>query len=314
MYVHRFQAMSTEFQTIGLPVPIQAKVESWVRYVENHISRFSVNSELFQLNQANGQPTLCSDLLWEILSVADGYYHQTNGLFNPYMGRTISELGYNQSFDKLPTSNGLASKHQPPSQNARKEVSPILHPLQMDAKAKRVTLDSRVAVDLGGIAKGWSVQKMREEMTNAGVTCGLLDAGGDMVIWGNEDEQGWEVIIEDPFVSHQDLVVLRVIKEAGIATSNSWRRRWGEGKHHIIDPRTHQPCQSDFVQTTIFAPDLTTAEVYAKCLLLLGSEEGIPWMSRTQSHLAYLAVKWDGSIVMSSNLNDYAACTKIFEP
>lgn len=302
MNIHTFQSMGTHYQFVGIADPIAGEMEHWIHIVEASLSRFSPVSELSDLNQSEGIPVLCSDILWEIIGLADHYYQETERIFNPYLGRILSELGYNQSFENID-----------PDQCATPTVPlpKVAHPVVLQPEKKAAILHPSFSIDLGGIAKGWSAQKLSSWAKRTGVSCGAIDAGGDMAIWGNEDALGWEVLIENPWETANDLVYLRVTKEVGIATSSIIKRQWGEGHHHIIDPRTLQSSQSDLIQVTILAPDLTLAEVYTKVFLILGSEQGIHCVQQKQPQLAYILVKTDRTVMISANLQDYASEWKI---
>ncbi len=92
----------------------------------------------------------------------------------------------------------------------------------------------------------------------------------------------WKVGIADPFHPGHHLFVLDLTEQAGVAASGSLYRRWGKGgilRHHLIDPRTGQPSESDLIQVTVVAGSTVQAEVAAKAAFLLGSVEGAGWLS-----------------------------------
>lgn len=298
MNIHTFEAMGTHFQFVGVSDSLSKEMELWIRMAETSFSRFDSNSEVYLLNQSVGIPVRCSENLWEIIKLADYYYRETEGVFHPYLGNTLNLLGYDRSFEQIHASECVSSLVT---------LQVVDCPISLNPYRKEATLHPSVSVDLGGIAKGWSVQKISEMAKQSGILCGLIDAGGDMVIWGNEDAQGWDVFIENPWDPTSDLAYLRLIKEVGIATSNSIKRQWGEGRHHIIDPRTQQSSRSDLIQVTVIAPDLTLAEVYTKVFMVLGLEEGIRMVEQKQVQLAYFLVKTDGTVSVSSNIDYYAS-------
>jgi thiamine biosynthesis lipoprotein len=298
MNIYTFEAMGTHFQFVGVSDSFSREMEPWIRMVETSFSRFDSNSEVSLLNHSPGMPVRCSVHLWEIMQLADYYYRETEGIFHPYLGSILNLLGYDRSFEQIHASEYVPSPAQ---------LQVADHPISLNTDRKEVTLHPAVSVDLGGIAKGWSAQKASEMAKRSGILCGLVDAGGDMVIWGNEDAQGWDVFIENPWDPKSDLAYLRLNKEVGIATSNSIKRQWGEGRHHIIDPRILQSSQSDLIQVTIIAPDLTLAEVYTKVFMILGLEQGIHMVEQKQVQLAYLLVRTDGTVCVSSNIGHYAS-------
>ena len=295
--------MNTTIGTAGLPARAEQQVEAWFRYVEGKLSRFRTDSELSQLNRSNGSSFAASALLYEVLAVASYYCRETGGLFNPFLGSVLGELGYNTSFDQLERT-GVGQTTAPRPRPTRQAV---LVPLAMSPSAASVSLLPGVAIDLGGIAKGWSAQTMRNWLGDDGIDSGVIDAGGDIVAWGEGDRRS--LAVADPFDPERDIAVLKLRKQAAAATSSTLKRRWAganrQVRHHIVDPVTQQPSQSDLVQVTVLADDLTVAEVYAKCLLILGSENGAAWLKNKRHGLGFLGVRSDGSVVTGPTLPGY---------
>ena len=122
-------------------------------------------------------------------------------------------------------------------------------------------------LDLGGIAKGWTVDLAAASAIADGLAWALVSAGGDLRIAG--DAPTMEVTIEDPGAPTEAAGALRLATGA-LASSSTMRRAWGPGLHHIIDPRTGAPTDSPVVQATVWAPTCAEAEVLATWALLRG--------------------------------------------
>jgi thiamine biosynthesis lipoprotein len=297
--MHKFKAMNTNFQTWHLRKEDEAKVEQWIHFVEAKLSRFQPDSELSQMNRAQGRPFIMSPLLFEAMSEAIKYYKQTDGLFNPFMGRIIEGLGYGKSFEML----------QPePVFDLSDHWAALDHPFRLDKIMKSITLDKDVHVDLGGIAKAWSANYMAKQLRKGGVKAGAINAGGDIISWGEHDSY-WSVSIAHPTVPDKDVVTINAKRGFGVATSSrvkrSWRDQLGNLQNHLIDPRTHEATKSDLLQVSVLSPDLTVAEIYTKCILILGSEQGIPWFHSIHPELAVVAVKDDLSLITSGDFSPY---------
>lgn len=134
-------------------------------------------------------------------------------------------------------------------------------------------------LDLGGIAKGWAADIAAQRLAKAGPA--LIDAGGDIAVSGPmADGSPWPIAIANPFAPEDSLGLLLLVRGA-VATSGRDYRRWTRGgveQHHIIDPRTGQPAQTDVLSATIVAPDGPAAEMAAKVALILGSQAGLAWL------------------------------------
>jgi thiamine biosynthesis lipoprotein len=126
-----------------------------------------------------------------------------------------------------------------------------------------------VVLDLGGIAKGWTVDLAAEAAIAAGLPWAIVNAGGDLRLAGAPPEEGVEVGVEDPEEVTAELLRLR-LRSGALATSSVTRRAWGPGLHHLVDPSTGSPSSGPVLQATAWAPTCAEAEVAAKDVLLSG--------------------------------------------
>lgn len=297
-----FRAMNALFFTAGLPANFQMAAENWFALVERKLSRFRPDSELSTLNRSAGQPFSASPLLFQALSEAERFYRRTEGLFDPYLGSTLCELGYSRSFETLTE----------PTSPVVREASAIkggsASCAELNPQRQSIRLSPAVSVDLGGFAKGWSAHQFSLKLREEGIRTGAIGAGGDISLWGTPDG-GWRTGIADPWQEDRDLLKLCLRGTLGIATSSSVKRQWrdacGRGLHHIIDPRSGTSSDSDLAQVTVFAPNLVEAEVYAKCVLILGAGEGIKWLACKQPDSAVVGVRADHSVVVGGKTENY---------
>ena len=139
----------------------------------------------------------------------------------------------------------------------------------------------------------------------------LVDAGGDMAARGRRiDDGAWPIGISDPRTGDADenaLLDIILIHDCGVATSGRDYRRWqhhGRAQHHIIDPHTGQPADTDVLSATVIAADAAAAETAAKQVLLLGSDAGLCWID-AQPGAAALLVTNDGAIRTSAAFDRY---------
>ena len=135
----------------------------------------------------------------------------------------------------------------------------------------------------------------------------LIDAGGDIAISGPQlDGSPWPIGISNPLQPDQHFETLK-ITAGGVATSGRDYRRWQKGgawQHHIIDPRTGLPAQTDVLSATAIAPSVFEAEVAAKVILLSGSEAGLEWLEAQENYAAVI-VREDGRAVYSAQMPNY---------
>lgn len=304
-----FQAMNTSFLTAGIPAEQSAEIETWVRQLEKRLSRFLAASELTRFNNANEEICGVSSIFYQVYSDAMHYYNQTGGLFNPFLGSDIVKLGYDRSFDYLSLPR-LGSSYEPRTRQVKERVNTVLeNSLDSQAEHHLPRLPQGVLLDLGGFAKGWSAQQAREVICGS-LENGFIDAGGDIVAWGSDPEGDlWRIGVGDPLGKADDIAEFSLNGEMGIATSSVIKRSWHDSKgrlrNHIIDPRTGLSADSDLIQATVLAPNLLEAEVFAKCMLILGSEKGPEWLGETRPGLAFMVVDKAGIIKINNQLSHY---------
>lgn len=300
--MYRFRAMNTNIETFYLGSKHCQQTEAWFHHVEKTLSRFLPESELSQLNRTENTPFLASDALYEAVTTADRFYHETEGIFNPYLGREICQLGYDQSFEKIAA--GKATSYNRDQLSCTKEK-----PIEIDDKMRFITIHGAL-IDLGGIGKGWTAQQAANQLQKKKVAYGGIAAGGDIIVWGKPKEK-WNITISTPESWEKKLFSFKLDRPAGIATSSTIRRSWkdhnGKTFHHILDPRTCQSANTDLVQASVIAPDLITAEVYAKCMIILGWEKGMEWIAGKRTDLGMIGVKTDHSIVTGGTIRCYSS-------
>ena len=312
-----FQAMNTDFLVDGVSGEDADSVRELVRLAESTFSRFAPNSEIGRLNRTAGEWVVVSPMTYELLADADAAFRVTEGLFNPFMGHLMQEIGYDRSFELLQqdaSPSGTSGGRRNPAVKTKQAVqyqTDVTLPLDMDPRRQAVRLRSGFSLDMGGFAKGWTAQRAADGLMAKGVRHGLIDAGGDVVLWGREPKQGvWGIGVADPKGTGEDIADLWVEGLTAMATSSVVKRSWRDPNngvvHHIIDPRTGVPAMSDLLQVTVLARDLAVAEQYAKCLIVLGSASGFPWIADRRSDIAYIGVQRDGQIRVSDNIGLYA--------
>jgi FAD:protein FMN transferase len=273
------------------------EVEQFFHAAHARFTRFETNSELSMLNASAGKPFAASPQMFEVVELAVKFSTLTDGWFNPTIIGALEAAGYDQTFDAI-----KEARDQPPT--ASSPVSAV-SAIALDARQRTITLPKGVRIDLGGIAKGWAVQKAAQQLAIYG-PC-LVDAGGDMMTFGAvPGTRHWSIEIADPFDPENDVMTLNVHDQA-VATSGIDRRRWqrnGVWQHHLIDPHTGQPSESDLLTATIIAPTTVEAEVYAKTVFLLGAQAGLDLIEQHPA-LAGCVVTANGEAFISESMKGY---------
>jgi thiamine biosynthesis lipoprotein len=275
-----------------------SKIPNWFEGWEGSLSRFRYDSELTRFNQTHEQPVSVSDTFWDVFHAARKAEEMTDGLVTPTLLDAIIEAGYDRPFDELPH---LAPLTPAPALT----ISPPLAAIAFDESTRTITLPFRMGLDFGGVAKGWAAHQAMKRLQAEGPA--LIDAGGDIAISGSRaDGSQWQVGIADPFRERKNLEIL-FLNACGVATSGKDRRRWvrdGLFQHHIIDPVTNQPVETDLLTVTVIAPDVMEAEAAAKAAFILGSRAGFAWLEARPEYAGVFVLD-NGGILYTQNMDDY---------
>ena len=233
---------------------------------EKQFSRFLPDSELTHFNQQAGQPVEVTKSFKRLLQTCQKFSQITDGLYNPFILPDLQKAGYVASWPKPDASTSQDYSHR--------QAAPID---QLIIKGDSAQIPVNSALDFGGIGKGYLLDELATGLKKQKVKAYWLSLGGDIVCAGNDlDGAPWQVAIANAqkpgeVVGHMSAAT----KGGAIATSGTTKRRGaktGKQWHHIIDPRSGQPAQTDVVTASVSAATATEADVFAKCLVILGSQ------------------------------------------
>jgi thiamine biosynthesis lipoprotein len=251
---------------------------------EQTLSRFLAESELSQLNAHAGTAMAVSDLLYTVLATALSAAQATQGVYDPALLEQLVQLGYDRTFDDLPAVSFDPIIPGEPGGGWRGiRVNPIY---------RHVTLPTGIKLDFGGIAKGMAVDAALEQLRLSGVSPALVNAGGDLAVLGLPPAaEQWPIAVPG-----RERYWTIPLHSGAVATSGIAHRHWWQGqtlRHHLLDPRTGLPAQSDLWSVTVVADRCEQAEVAAKVAFILGSRQGADFLRRHR--IAGLLVREDGT-------------------
>jgi thiamine biosynthesis lipoprotein len=255
MQRHAFAAMGTEVELLLDAEPSAesddafAGVEREFERLEAELSRFRPGSELSALNRLGSLEA--GDDLVAVTTLALEARERTHGLFDPTVHDALVAAGYDRTFDEI-AADGPAAGARPCGGAVRIE-------------GRRIELQAGFRLDLGGIAKGWAVDRAADLLAASG-PC-LVNAGGDLAARG----RSWPVGVETA-----DGRITLALEDGALATSGRDRRRWQRGgaeAHHLIDPASGLPAAGDYLRVTVVAPTAAEAEVLAKAIFLGATPE-----------------------------------------
>lgn len=256
--------------------PVQALVQEVLDAVIAQMSNWEADSAITQFNQSKaGEVQELPAEFAHVLGAALHWARRSGSALEPSMGALVSLWGFGPR--QRPLAPHRAQTPSPESIDALLQTSGWRH-LDWNAQTRQLRQPGGLELDLCGIAKGFAVDAVVQQLQAAGWAAGLFEIGGELRSWGQRpDARPWQVQLGTGAQSDgQGLVV--AVKEGAFATSGDyWHQFVVEGRRysHTLDPRTGWPVQHDLTSVTVFHAECMHADALATVLTVLGPEEGM---------------------------------------
>ncbi len=242
-----------------------------MRRLDQALSPYKENSELYLVNQqAAGGPVRISREFHDLIETALEFSKLTDGAFDI----TYASIGYQYDYRK-----GIT-----PSDRAIADALPLINfrLVALDPEALTVKFGRQgMRIDLGGIAKGYAVDRGIGILREHGIEHGLISAGGDSRLLGDHRGRPWNIGIQAPR-NKQGLAAVLPLSETAISTSGDYERffeRDGIRYHHIISPKTGRSA-GELRSVTILGPNATRTDALSTSVFVLGLKEGLALIDR----------------------------------
>ena len=233
--------------------------------LESIFNLFDEKSELSRLNAA-GSLVVSSDL-FNILKKTKQFYEASAGAFDV----TIAPVS-------LIWKRAIKTREFPKDADIKNALSLVgfdyVYLDDSTLTVKLMKLGSQI--DLGGIAKGYALDKAVEKLKEAHVLSALVNAGGNIYGLGNNNKKPWQIGIQNPR-KENDVIEKIELNDEAVATSGDYEQFFiyqNRRYSHIIDPKTGQPADAGIISTTVIAPDAMTADALSTTLFILGKDSG----------------------------------------
>jgi FAD:protein FMN transferase len=249
-----------------------ATVERVFRREDLRFSRFRADSELSRVNAAAGQWVEVSRPFAVLTERSLQAAVETDGLFDPTVLPALAAAGYDRDWAEVEArgdeeDEDLAALRGDFAALMIKNSTACGAWREIELDGTNIRIPAGAALDFGGIAKGWTVDRAASKLPS--LPWAIVNAGGDLRIVGTPPRAGLEVGIEDPHDAGAYALRLGLFGGA-LATTSVTVRAWGDGNHHVIDPRTSLPAMTEVVQATVWGETCADAEVWSKAALLRG--------------------------------------------
>jgi thiamine biosynthesis lipoprotein len=263
-----------------------------MRRIDDLMSHYKPESQLSKINQhAAEAPVVVDKELFDLIKLSTHYSEITEGAFDI----TYASVGYLYNYPN----------HVHPTEEQIKAVLPAVNwrNMKFDDAHHSVSFEHKgMRIDLGGIGKGYAVDRGIDILQKRGIQHAVVTAGGDSRIIGDHMGRAWLVAIRHP--DDPNKVVTRIpLSDAAMSTSGDYERYFDENGvryHHIIDPHTGHSA-SKVRSATIIGPTATQTDGMSKTAFVLGAEKALEIINRMPEYDAVF-VKPDGKVLYSNGL------------
>jgi FAD:protein FMN transferase len=242
-----------------------------MRRIEQLMSPNMEQSDVWRLSHADGPLTVSADTA-AVLQLGLQVAHQSGGAFDLTLGALKRIWGVESDAPRLPDETEIAA--------ALRGIGPDA--LQLDGH-EVVKKTAALEIDLGGVAKGYALDRAIAVLQAAGIRHASVNAGGDLRLLGDRGDRPWRIGIQHPRRSDELLATLD-LTDTSVVTSGDYERFFeldGVRYHHLFDPKTGRPahgCQS----VTVVTDQAMRADALATAAFVLGPERGLAFLEQQQ--------------------------------
>ena len=251
-----------------------------IQKIADSLSTYDTNATLAKLNQTHS--VAFDSYLEEAITLSKTYYQDTNGYFDITIGSISKEL-YHFGEEKTysPTQEEL--------NHAKLNIDGV-HINKDDIKS-----DDGIVVDLGGMGKGFTVDKVASYLTEQNITTGIIALSGDIQCMHH-----CELFLQSPFSEGTFAKVTAKIPHLSISTSGTYRRyATKKSEHHLINPKTATQGKA-FVSVSLFTKaDNSKIDAYATAVSVMPKAEAMKFLDNHKK-IGYVLVEGDGNIIFGN--------------
>lgn len=267
--------------------------------IDDKLSVFKTYSEISQINSnAGGIPYIVSSDTFFLLDKSLGYSRLLDGTFDPTIRPVVALWQIGTENENIPEEKDIKEKLKLVNYND----------IIMNYNEQSVLLKHKYeSIDLGGIAKGYAADEVRNIFIKNHIKSALIDLGGNIFALGSKpDGTPWNIGIQDPVKPRGEFVGVLNLKNKSIVTSGNYEKYFiKEGKkyHHIIDPRNGYPSESNLMSATIISDDSLDGDGLSTGVYILGMDKAIKLIESMKGIDAIFITK-DKEIYSTSGIRD----------
>lgn len=273
-----------------------------IRRLDALLSAENGNSEVSFLNRY-GTATPSKDT-FNLIQRSLDLYHETNGCFDITIYPLTRLWGFPTKEYRVPSEQELSSS------------LPFVKSdnIEIDESTGFVSIGSGQSIDLGGIAKGYTSQRVIDIFREYDVPYGLVSLGGNIQCLNTKpDGSKWKIGIRDPWSNEGGIIAILQVENKAVITSGGYERFFedditGKIYRHIIDPRTGYPAENGLESVTIVTEDGTLGDGLSTALYIMGLEQACTYWREHSTQFQAVFIHQDGTVYITEGLEDSYTC------
>lgn len=267
--------------------------------IDDKLSVFKEYSEISDINMRAGiKAQRVSQDTYFLLKKSVEYSKILEGAFDPTIRPLVDLWGIGTNKEGIPEKEDIEEKIKLVNYNdmifSDKETSVMLKQKQQH-------------IDLGGIAKGYAADEVRNIFMRNKIESAIIDLGGNIFVLGSKPNgQPWNVGIQDPLRARGEFIGIINAENKSIVTSGNYEKYFikdGKKFHHIIDPRTGYPSESDIISVTVFSDNSIDGDGLSTGLYIIGIDKAMK-LIESMKGIEAIFITEDKKIYMTSGINN----------
>jgi len=273
--------------------------------IDIKMSVFKENSEISKLNRYSGKkPQIVSRDTYRVIEKAIKYCSLSKGAFDITIRPIVALWGI-----------GKESAHIPEIKEIKEKLKLVNYKnIVLDENSNSVFLkNEKQEIDVGGIAKGYAADEVKNILTKNKIKSALINLGGNIVVLGKKvDGTPWNVGIQDPFRPRGEFVLTLSLINKSVVTSGNYERYFeqqGKKFQHIMDPSTGYPSESEILSATIISDYSIDGDGLSTGVYIMGIHKAVKLIEETKGVEAIFITK-SKEIYVTSGMKDNFTLTK----
>ncbi len=277
-YVEKTDFLLDTVVTVRLYDGDESRLEGCFDIIKKYDAMFSStdpDSEVSKINSSDGTPVTVSDETADLISIAKDYGKLSEGRFDLTIGKVTSLWDFHSETPALPTDSDI-----------NQAIKTIDYNL-VTIDGNNITLSPSAsgaypAIDLGGIAKGYITDRIRDYLISEGVTSASISLGGNVYLLGKRpDGSSFVAGIQKPFAEDSTPACTLKVTNKSVVTSGIYQRYFeidGKRYHHLLDTNTGYPIENDLYSVTIISDNSTDGDALSTMVFAMGLEDGMAYV------------------------------------